>query len=66
MKNHQAFFTTIIFPIVLLVLLCAARPGFSANVTRPPKTLTDPQATNEAKSLMSFLVARLLHRGYYL
>ena len=28
----------------------------TAGLIRPPKTLTDPQATDEAKSLMSFLV----------
>ncbi len=30
--------------------------GVSVGLIRPPKTLTDPQATSEAKSLMSFLV----------
>ncbi|MBN1763812.1 MAG: C10 family peptidase, partial [Sedimentisphaerales bacterium] len=34
----------------------SVRLGGPAGLVRPPKTLTDPQATDEAKSLMSFLV----------
>jgi hypothetical protein len=38
-----------------LTLGCFILSG-AAGLVRPPKTLTDPQATSESKSLMSFLV----------
>ena len=41
--------------VALLVFAVFTSPDASALV-RPPKTLTDPLATNESKSLMSFLV----------
>lgn len=41
--------------LILAVLGCVIQ-SVSFGLDRPPKTLTDPLATNQAKSLMSFLV----------
>lgn len=43
-------------PVQTCLTACRLTQIGSAGVMRPPKTLTDPQATNEAKSLLSFLV----------
>lgn len=42
--------------ILYVMIVCITASAGSAAVTRPPKMLTDPLATDQAKSLISFLV----------
>jgi len=55
MRQMITFFKAGILSIMLLAFIVFSPPK-AYGLVRPPKTLTDPQATSESKSLMSFLV----------
>jgi len=50
------FIKTIMRQVVFSAIVLAYIVQAASGLVRPPKTLTDPNATSEAKSLMSFLV----------
>ena len=54
--DFEPFLARYIRSVVIGAFVLLVSPIISAGVMRPPKTLTDPQATNEARSLLSFLV----------